>query len=51
MTFVGFDEKTIQGEWNDRIAASEELKSMSETERKAHLVTKNDLLRELGEDD
>lgn len=51
MTFAGFDEKTIQGEWNDRIAASEELKSMSETERKAHLVTKNDLLRELGEDD
>lgn len=50
MTFAGFDEKTIQGEWNEIIAASEELKSMLEAERKKHLIKMNDLLCELGED-
>jgi|SRR5690606_4860266 len=51
MTFAGFDEATIQSEWNEIIKASEELENMSEKERKKRLLTVDELTRELREDD
>jgi len=51
MTFAGFDEATIQSEWNEIIRASEELENMSEEERKRHLLTVDELFRELRGDD
>ena len=51
MTFVGFDEATIQNEWKELVEASEELKNMPEEERKKRQLTVDELFRELDKDD
>jgi len=50
MTFAGFDEANIQSEWNEIIRASVELENMSGEERKKRLLTVDELIRELRED-
>lgn len=48
MTFRGFDEKEIQKELSSLKRTSDELKNMTEEERKKNTTSLDDLLKELG---
>lgn len=51
MTFIGFDQETIQEEMNKLERSVDEIKNMTEEEKKTKLKTWDDLKKELDLDD
>lgn len=51
MTFVGFEEESIQAEMDEINASAEEIKNMTEEERKENLTSLEDFLKSLEDED